>query len=127
MKCSACAVPTTSHTAGTPDFTPSPVGPVPLPLPLPFAPNPLPIEEQPDGDIPFPVLRYEEELLAGMLVLQHQAGAVDSVDQLLALQPQCTMPPDLACHFQGSAHHYRCLVTGSLLSISYLSLHAVSK
>ena len=54
-----------------------------------------------DGDIPFPVLRYEEELLAGLIMLQDQGTVVESVDQLLALQPQCAMPPELARHFQG--------------------------
>ena len=89
---------------GAADFTTSPRGPplLTLPLSLPFAPSPLPAEDPGDGDIPFPVLRYEEELLAGMLVLQNQAGSVDSVDQLLALQPQCCMPSELARHFQGA-------------------------
>lgn len=89
--------------SGPADFTSSPPG-LPLltlPLSLPFAPSPLAAEEAGDGDIPFPVLRYEEELLAGMLLLQNQAGSVDSLDQLLALQPQCCMPPELARHFQG--------------------------
>ena len=83
--------------AGPADFTPSPaLAPLLLPpLALPFAPAPE------DGDIPFPVLRYEEELLAGLIMLQDQGTAVESVDQLLALQPQCAMPPELARHFQG--------------------------
>ena len=71
------------------------------PLALPFAPAPLPCEDPTDGDIPFPVLRYEEELLAGLIMLQDQGRGVVSVDQLLALQPQCAMPPQLACYFQG--------------------------
>ena len=74
---------------------------LPLPLALPFAPAPLPCEDPSDGDIPFPVLRYEEELLAGLIMLQDQGRAAESVDQLLALQPQCSMPPELARHFQG--------------------------
>lgn len=72
---------------------------LPLPLALPFAPAPA--EDSSDGDIPFPVLRYEEELLAGLIMLHDQGRAAESVDQLLALQPQCGMPAELARHFQG--------------------------
>ena len=69
---------------------------------MPFSQEPLPTEDPSNRDIPFPLLRYEEELLAGLLQLQqHQAGPVNSVEQLLAMQPQCVMPPDLAHHFQG--------------------------
>ena len=92
--------------AGPPAFTPSPAGSAPLPLPVPFSQEPLPTEDPSNRDIPFPLLRYEEELLAGLLQLQqHQAGPVSSVEQLLAMQPQCVMPPDLAQHFPGWLPH----------------------
>ena len=85
--------------AAPPDPSPSPSGPHPLPLP--FSREPPPSEDPGEGDIPFPLLRYEEELLAGLLLLQHQAGPVESVDQLLDMQPRCLMPPDIAHHFRG--------------------------
>ena len=89
--------------AGPADFAASSSGMAPLPLSLPFAPEPLPSQDQAVGDIPFPVLRYEEELVAGLILLQHEAGAVNSVDQLLTLQPQCAMPNELARHFHGNS------------------------
>ena len=91
--------------AAHPDFSPSPVSPAPLPLSLPFSlepPPPLPSEDPDGGDIPFPLLLYEEVLLAGLLQLHQVAGAVESVDQLLAMQPQCAMPSEIARHFAGS-------------------------
>ena len=69
--------------------------------PLPFRPDPLPTSEPSQEDIPFPLLLYEEVLLAGLLQLQQMTGAVESVDQLLAMQPQCIMPPEIARHFSG--------------------------
>lgn len=89
--------------AGPANFGPSSSAMPPLPLSLPFAPDLLTSEDQPDGDIPFPVLRYEEELLAGLILFQHEGGAVSSVDHLLALQPQCAMPTELARHFHGQS------------------------
>ncbi|DBA83649.1 hypothetical protein WJX77_008334 [Trebouxia sp. C0004] len=82
-----------------PAFTPSPPGPAPLPLP--FSQEPVPSEDPVERDIPFPLLQYEEELLAGLLQLQRQQGPVESVDQLLLMQPNCAMPADIAAHFPG--------------------------
>ena len=61
----------------------------------------MPPEDPVDRDIPFPLLQYEEELLAGLLQLQRQHGPVESVDQLLLMQPNCAMPADIAVHFPG--------------------------
>ncbi len=88
-----------SCSAGPPAFTPSP--PRPAPSPLPFSQEPVPSEDLIDRDIPFPLLQYEEELLAGLLQLQRQHGPVESVDQLLLMQPNCAMPADIAAHFPG--------------------------
>ena len=80
-------------------FHPSPSGAPSSPLP--FSQHPLPTEELGERDIPFPLLRYEEELLAGLLQLQHQHGPVESVDQLLMLQPGCAMPEGISAYFPG--------------------------
>ncbi len=61
----------------------------------------MPSEGPGDRDIPFPLLHYEEELLAGLLQLQRQRGPVESVDQLLLMQPNCAMPADIAAYFPG--------------------------
>ena len=63
----------------------------------------MPTSEPSQDDIPFPLLLYEEVLLAGLLQLQQMTGAVESVDQLLAMQPQCMMPSEIGRHFSGES------------------------